>query len=975
NDPSLQAYAPSIKQLNWAVDEAVQGSLTGQRGPDLYGSGLASYTPQGMFPAPGLAGGGSVPAQVLFGVLTQESNLEQASSHVITGQTGNFLPSYNWYGNWEQTPSGPSDLGQVDWANVDCGYGMAQITSGMCMAGNPNCPSVDGPALPADQQKAVAIDYQANIAAGLQVLEQKWNELHDLGITANDGDPQYIENWWFALWDYNTGLQPNAAHGNTSGCSPSPSCTDSGGNWGLGWLNNPANDIYPPDRPGFLDASSRTTPDGGSYSAAWDQAHPQFWSYEEKVIGFAFNAFTTYNYVDAQWEQAYPYGLWRNSPDQVDPALPALTALCTAQNQCDPTTIDPGSNQTQGADPCQQTGALEDHCWWHWSLNWLPTGKSCADVCGVQVLTFDPGDPDPGSDGVPPGYAPDCSTSGTLPSNAVIVDDVTTPAALGCPGKNWSTAGSISWSFGSDNSTGTYPSKIDFHQIGAGFGGHFWVTHAIPSDQSNLFTSGAVTRTVPADPSLQITGTWRPPSSMTGWTRVMVHIPNYGAWTPDADYQVNPGGGGATTYRIVNQAQQANTWVDLGFFDLGAGASVSLSNVSWENSPNGTDAGYDIAWDAAAFIPLGRSPGYGYVAMGDSYSAGEGVAPYAADSDYNYAGMIQTCHRSTQAYPELVRLPGNQTTIAQQAAQPGSATSFTFMACSGQETNAMSWDPGVVDNPKTAWDAAGYTDWGDPQLNSGAPSDPTDPANGVLPTVQSTAGELPQAAQGWLSPQTKLVTITAGGNDARFGDIMTACVETDALTDPSIPGCSASGYHLQRTDLAGNQVTDPQPLVQMEPAVIQNLEPHLEALYRAVAAAAPNATILVIGYPDLFPGGQNATACTVYAGVTLTGPDVRWLNSMGDQMDLQTLYAATAVGADTGRVFYLDPNDVFQDHRICDPVPWINGVVTKESSNSGWSTPGNNSFHPNADGQAALARLVNNFLATGAQQRRRTGLR
>jgi hypothetical protein len=954
NDPKVQTYQPSAQQVEWAADQAVQGKLKGTRGPDLYGSGLPAYTPQGMFPAPGLSGGGTVPAQILLGVMTQESNLDQASNHVIIGQTGNVLPSYNWYGNWVNDANGvPQDTGLVNWSNVDCGYGIAQVTTGMCMSGNTKCPSADGAALPPNDQLAVAIDYQANIAAGLQVLERKWNELYNLGIKANNANPQYIENWWFALWDYNSGLEPNANNGNTSGCSPSPTCHDSAGNWGLGWANNPANNSYPPDRPQFLDSSAAATPDGQTYSPSWDQAHPSYWSYEEKVIGFAFNAFTAYSFVDGQWEQSYAYGVWPSTA--IDPAEPAHTALCvnsgTTNDHCNPSVINSGS-ATQATDPCSLTGSLADHCWWHSPLNWV----NCINLCGTQVLTYGAGAADPGNPGVPAGYAPDCSTSGVLPSNAVIVDDVTTPAALGCPGQNWTSKGIMSWSFGS--SGGTYPSKIDFHQIGAGFGGHFWVTHAIPSDQSGNFgPSVGLTSTTALDPSLRINGTWTPPSTVTGWTKIMVHIPNYGGWSPDANYQINLGGIAGTRYRVVNQAKQVNTWVDLGYFDLSTGASVSLSNVSYADHAAGTGAGYDLAWDAAAFVPFSGSF-YDYVAMGDSYASGEGVLPFSADSDYNYAGMTHSCHRSIEAYPELVTRPGQSTPIAQQAAQPGSATSFAFLACSGSETNAVSWDTDVVDQNPTSWDIHRYVDWGGYGLNYGSPSDPSAIST---PTLAPTAAELPQADQGWLNPETSLVTLTIGGNDARFSDIMQACSQTDLIVSFDGNGCSSAGYHMQRS----NGVIDQDPLYKMEPAVIALLKAHLEGVYKAIAAAAPNAMIVVLGYPRLFPGDQNPSApCAPDLAVDFPIPDVAFLNQMGDTMDQTISQAVSDVNAQTGRVFYIDPNNIFEGHRVCDSQPWINGIVNEETSTSGTSTPGVNSFHPNVFGQAAFAQLVNDFLAS-----------
>ena len=247
NDPSIQAYQPDFSQVEWAADQAAQGSLTNTRPAGLYGSSLPSYTPQGMFPPKSLAGGGTLPAQVLLGVLTQESNLGQASVHAVQGQTSrNPLTSYNWYGAWDNSTSPPTYTGSVDWANADCGYGIGQITTGMCTAkGANNDPQCEyATPMNATDQLAVAVDYQANIAATAQFLDNDWNELSADGITMNAGVPDvanYIENWYMALWAYNSGLEPaTSKYGNTTGCTPGPGCTDGNGDWGLGYADNPA---------------------------------------------------------------------------------------------------------------------------------------------------------------------------------------------------------------------------------------------------------------------------------------------------------------------------------------------------------------------------------------------------------------------------------------------------------------------------------------------------------------------------------------------------------------------------------------------------------------------------------------------------------------------------------------------------------------------------------------------------------------
>jgi len=157
----------------------------------------------------------------------------------------------------------------------------------------------------------------------------------------------------------------------------------------------------------------------------------------------------------------------------------------------------------------------------------------------------------------------------------------------------------MTWRFGSATAKGktTYPSKIDFHQISAGYGGHLWFTHTLASANS------AKSCTVSKTPQLQVTGTWTPPLGITGLVTVYAAVPNYGADSPAAIYQVVTGTGHTPQDVIVDQNRGRNTWIDLGTFRLSAGAHVSLNNVDCSAS------GYDVAWDAMAFVPAASAAG------------------------------------------------------------------------------------------------------------------------------------------------------------------------------------------------------------------------------------------------------------------------------------------------------------------------------------------------------------------------------
>jgi hypothetical protein len=731
DDPTIQAYQPTFQQVEWAADQAVQGTLTDTRPANLYGSGLPSYSPQGLFPLPVVLGGGQLPAQVLLGVLTQESNLQQASVHVIQGQTANPLSSFNWYGNW--TNGETDNTGLVNWSKSDCGYGIGQITSGMCMTGNPNdndeCAGQESTTMTPEQQLAVAVDYQANIAAAAQTLVVEWDDLYELGITPTDEIPpaeglfdpdqsDYIGMWYMAIWAYNSGLEPASPDlGNPGDCNPGSlpagSCTDGNGDWGLGYADNPINPAYPPDRPNFPAASSNTTPTGTTYSPNWDMSHPQYWPYQEKVNGWAFDSITLWDYSKGEDVQAFAYAPGNSAVATFDtfcvPGVGGSTSSGPPGNNCDASAVDYSS--PTAPDSCQLTGSTYgDHCWWHWPAQVNATTTSHGETpgcllatdCGLGVITYGAGAAEPAPEPIAAQFAQTCES--TLPTTAVIVGDGG-QSALGCPGQNWTSQGSFTWNFAADQN-GNYSSKIDFDQIGAEFGGHFWFGYSQPTDE-------------PAQDV--ITGTWNPPASVSGWTDIEVAIPSYGANAAGALYQVSPGAGesdGKDVQIDQGATSGANTWVDLGDFNLGSGASVSLSNVTPDFTGT-TPISQDLAWSAAAFIPI-SGPSWTYAAMGDSYSSGEGNTPDPGNDG---------CDRSPAAF-------GRQ--FAENTPSIGSG-GIEHIACSGATIANL--------------------------------------------TTTGQNGEQPQISQ--ISTGAKLVTVTIGGNNLGGSDLGFAGILTYCLTNPT----------------------------------------------------------------------------------------------------------------------------------------------------------------------------------------------
>ncbi|MGW5134140.1 hypothetical protein [Streptomyces sp. NPDC004135] len=105
------------------------------------------------------------------------------------------------------------------------------------------------------------------------------------------------------------------------------------------------------------------------------------------------------------------------------------------------------------------------------------------------------------------------------------------------------------------------------------------------------------------------------------------------------------------------------------------------------NTTDDGTADEDVAWDAVAFQPLSAKPKHMVVAMGDSYTSGEGAGSYSPESDRDHGDSDwNACRRSPNAWPRKVTLPGQTKTIGALADSFDPALDFQFTACSGAKT-------------------------------------------------------------------------------------------------------------------------------------------------------------------------------------------------------------------------------------------------------------------------------------------------
>ncbi len=167
-------------------------------------------------------------------------------------------------------------------------------------------------------------------------------------------------------------------------------------------------------------------------------------------------------------------------------------------------------------------------------------------------------------------------------------------------------------------------------------------------------------------------------------------------------------------------------------------------------------------------------------------------------------------------------------------------------------------------------------------------------------------------------PQAELVTLTAGGNDAGFGDIMSVCTST-ATTDDQ---CYAA------VELGENT------------AMSSEFHDGLVSLLTLIHDLALDSNIIVLGYPTLF---EETFSCAAVAPAQQRR--VR-INDGADVLKSAIRRASQDYRMTSGnrkQVQFVDVDRYFENHRICSASPWINGFLPQ--------TPGE-SFHPNAAGHA-----------------------
>jgi hypothetical protein len=247
-------------------------------------------------------------------------------------------------------------------------------------------------------------------------------------------------------------------------------------------------------------------------------------------------------------------------------------------------------------------------------------------------------------------------------------------------------------------------------------------------------------------------------------------------------------------------------------------------------------AGFLVAMPLSAPSQAATAPGGEYVAMGDSYSSGEGLEATAPKfiSPTNTDG----CDRSTKSYPELVArsLDLNLSTFN---TYPKNA----FVACSGARTSDIT-----------------STFRGEPsQINA----------------LKEYGGT------------TKYVSLTAGGDNLGFAGVIKDC--TDLTIKEGRVTYTQSSF-LSHESTCTSEIEAAKGQVFSGTSAPSSLQNKLQTLYTTIMSKAPNAELLVLNYPQIFTKTPPTSFCPIAPGEPIPGSLATLYMSLSplhvDQFDL-----------------------------------------------------------------------------------------
>lgn len=304
----------------------------------------------------------------------------------------------------------------------------------------------------------------------------------------------------------------------------------------------------------------------------------------------------------------------------------------------------------------------------------------------------------------------------------------------------------------------------------------------------------------------------------------------------------------------------------------------------------------------------GQGEGGGWLALGDSYASGEGIpgTPAREMEGSGFATQGRDCRRAT-----------------------------------GEGTDAIAWSVGAFRSVQ-----------GHLGLSEIALVACTGAVTGELDN------QIGEARARFGRGRWSIVTLSVGGNDIRFAEVLKGCLDLDSFWgafDLS-PGCD-----ITETDLR---------------ARIDELRRTLGGVYDSVAEVVePGGDVIVTGYPQLIEevARWDRWRRNIIGNCEgIQSYDIGMLRSVAGYLNQQIALAAQDADARHRhrgvRFHFLDISaDPYESsdrgtdrHALCSSVPWLNGQTVGIGSGDWWEL--DRSFHPHQEGHTNIARVLARFV-------------
>ena len=304
------------------------------------------------------------------------------------------------------------------------------------------------------------------------------------------------------------------------------------------------------------------------------------------------------------------------------------------------------------------------------------------------------------------------------------------------------------------------------------------------------------------------------------------------------------------------------------------------------------------------------------VSLGDSYSSGEGIEPFFGQEKPNAEKVLDdnwVAHRSKLSWPSMLEIPTGELDSTGKALTSGQMIQYHVDLDNG----------GVSLSPDYEWyfvAASGATTknyWND--------------QNKIVNRygIKRSAKLYPQSRVfSQIDGTVDYVTLTLGGNDVHFADVIKACATGVPYLDFNWGKKTLLDWLLD---------------------IISNLDAYIADIkkaYSEIMSAAPEAYIIVVGYPTLLSEDGY--------GVVIEKNEARLINMATQLFNAHIEHICDELGE---RVRFVDVANEFKGHEAYTEHAWINPI---------WLVPGQEdineyklnqySVHPNDVGGSGLCR-------------------